>query len=330
MAFPNDRVHNDRGPMPKLRFTRLAMACSAIVACSGGSAAPTADGGAKTDAGAVSDSGAIAEAGGGSPDAESGSPDSGGAPGDAAVGDDGGAVSCTSPDAAGLPYKGIVELSRVMMPPAAPRFDGIGQFETTASAPPSGGCSGTMMGACCFESTAASSPVAATVGTITVSDGTSTLGTLTPPGYAATSAMTASFTWTPATPLKIAASGGTIDAFTASIVAPGLLTGLTPSFSANIDVPLKSDLVVSWMASTRACSEIAFDLSQGAGMPHIGCVMADSAGTLTVPAALLGMLTATTGRAVMERVEGKHVLAANADIGIVALDVIQTTTTYSP
>jgi hypothetical protein len=65
-------------------------------------------------------------------------------------------------------------------------------------------------------------------------------------------------------------------------------------------------------------------------MPHIGCVAPDSAGTLTVPSALLGMLTATGGTAVMERVEGKHVLAANADIGFVVLDVIQTTTTYSP
>ena len=172
--------------------------------------------------------------------------------------------------------------------------------------------------------------MAATAGTITVSDGTSTLGTLAPPAYGATSAATSTFTWTPGTALKVASSGGTIDAFSATIVAPGVLNGLMPSFSANIDVSLKSDLVVSWTASTRACSEISFGLSQGAGMPHIGCVAPDSAGTLTVPAALLGMLHATSGTAVMERVEGKHTLAANADIGFVVLDVIQTTTTYSP
>jgi hypothetical protein len=217
-----------------------------------------------------------------------------------------------------------------MMPPAAPRWDGIGQFETTTTAPPTGGCSGTMMGACCLEANAGSTPVAATVGTITVSDGINTLGTLTPPSYVTTNALTSTFTWTPGAALKIAASGGTIDAFSATIVAPGLLAGLIPSFSSNIDVPLKSDLVVSWTASPRACSEISFGLSQGSGMPHIGCVVPDSAGTLTVPAALLGMLTAASGTAVMERVEGKHILSANADIGFVVLDVIQTTTTYSP
>jgi hypothetical protein len=271
----------------------------------------------------------------GSPDAGGTSPDAGGE--DAVSADDAtgavgdaGAASCSSPDGSGLPYIGIVELSRVMMPPASPRWEGIGQFETTASAPPTGGCSGMMMGACCLETTAGAVPMAATAGTITVSDGAKTLGTLTPPGYATTSTATSTFTWTPGTALKIASSGGTIDAFSASIVAPGLLAGVTPSFSGNIDVPLKSDLVVSWTASPRACSEISFGLSQGAGMPHIGCVVSDSAGSLAVPAALLGMLTATSGTAVIERVEGKHVLAANADIGFVVLDVIQTTTTYSP
>ena len=324
-------------PNPRSTCLAFAVACGALAGCSGGSASPpSADGGGKTDGSAVSDAGTPADAGSGSPDAGGGSPDAGGggAPDDASTGDstvdDAGATSCTSPDGSGLPYTGVVELSRVMMPPAAPRFESIGQFETTASAPPTGGCSGTMMGACCFETTAGASPVAATAGTITVSDGTNTLGTLAPPNYGATSAMMPSFTWTPGTALKVTSSGGSINPFSATIVAPGLLAGLMPSFAASINVPLHSDLVVSWTASARACSEISFGLSQGAGMPHIGCVASDSAGTLTVPAALLGMITATSGTAVMERVEGKHVLAANADIGFVVVDVIQTTTTYSP
>jgi hypothetical protein len=169
-----------------------------------------------------------------------------------------------------------------------------------------------------------------TAGTITISAGGTTLGTLTGPGYAATNAMMTALTWTPGTMLKVSGSGGTVDAFSATVVAPALLTGVSPSFSAPLTVPLKSDLVVSWTSAKEACSEISFGLSQGAGMPHIGCVVPDSDGTLTVSASLLGKLTATSGTAVMERVEGKHFLAANAGLGVVALDVLQTTTTYTP
>jgi hypothetical protein len=75
---------------------------------------------------------------------------------------------------------------------------------------------------------------------------------------------------------------------------------------------------------------IDFGFSQGAGMPHIDCVVADSAGTLTMPSALLSKLTATGGTAVLERVEGRRLLATNAGIGVVALNVLQRTTTYTP
>ena len=286
-------------------------------------ASPSGDGEAATappgDAGASGDDGGVE----GAPSDDGGTAGEGGPAGDA------GTVSCTGPDAAGLPYTGVVELSRVMMPPAAPRFAGLGQFETADSAPPQG-CTGTQMGPCCYETTAPATLMPASAGTITISDGTTTLGTLTSPSYVVSNGSVSSFTWTPGTVLKITSSGGTIDAFTATVVAPGLLAGVTPSLGAALTVSLKSDFVLSWTPGKQACSEIDFGFSQGTGMAHLDCSVADSAGTLTVPAALLGMFTATTGTAVMERIEPRRAITTNAGIGIVAIDVQQTTTTYTP
>ncbi|HLK39638.1 MAG TPA: hypothetical protein VKU41_22940 [Polyangiaceae bacterium] len=315
----------------------------AIFACSGSSSSGPSDGGAKGDAAVASDAPASGDAGPGpagdgagdeGPSSDDAGP--GGGPADGAGGSDGGtageggAVSCTGPDAAGLPYTGIVELSRVMMPPAAPRFGGIAQFDTTATAPPSSGCSGTLMGPCCYEMTATTTPTAATAGTVTVTDATNTLGTLTGPGYAVSSATVSTFTWTPGTVLKVSSSGGMVDAFMGMVAAPALLAGVTPALTATVNVPLKSDLVVSWTPAKEACSQISFGLSQGALMPHIGCVMDDAAGTLTVPAALLGMLTASTGTVVMERIEPRRVLTTNAGIGIIAVNVQQANATFTP
>ena len=340
-------------------MSRIAWTCigvlgsaGAIVACNGSSSGGPSDGGAKGDAGVASDAGTAggdsgstgaADAGlgpsgdgagddGASTDdtGSGGGPGDGGGGGDGGTAGEGGTVSCTGPDASGLPYTGVVELSRVMMPPAAPRFAGIAQFETTATAPASSGCSGTMMGACCYEMTPSATLTAATAGTVTVTDGTTTLGTLTGPTYVASSGMTSTFTWTPGTVLKISSSGGMVDAFTGMVAAPALLAGVTPALTGTVNVPLKSDLVVSWTPAKEACSQISFGLSQGALMPHIGCVVDDAAGTLTVPAALLGMLTAATGTVVMERIEPRRVLTTNAGIGIVALNVQQANATFTP
>ena len=307
---------------------------AALAACSGSGGAITAppDAGAtgdaaSMDAGAAGDSGS--SSGGGDGAATDGALDEGGA-GDGGGAREGGAVSCTSPDASALPYAGIVELSRITMTPPPARWAGIAQFYASTPAAPSG-CSGTAVGACCYEMTSSSAPTMVSAGTITVSTAAgATLGTMTPPTYVASNSTTTTFTWTPGTSLMVSGAGATIDPFSASVVAPALLAGVSPALSAAITVSLKSDLVVSWTPAKEACSQISFGLSQGALMPHIGCVVDDAAGTLTVPASLLGMFTATTGTAVMERIEGKKFLTAHAGLGLVAIDVLQTTATYTP
>jgi hypothetical protein len=304
---------------------------SLLVACfTGGSGghegAPTFDAGFTGDAASAPD-------GGTSGDSGAGPQDSGGSSVDAS-GDSGAPSACgNTPDAAGLPYTGIVELSRVTAPPAATVYEALGEFDTTASAPPSmGTCTGGMLvGACCYQpSSGGTLPTPESAGTLTIKDGANTLATLTSPNYVATSATLPALTWAAGSTLSVATTGGTLDAFTANVRAPAVLAGLSPSFQATIAVTLSSDFVVSWTPSNEACSKISFGFSQGAQMPYVGCVVDDSVGTVTVPKALLGMFTATTGTAVLERVEGKELVTANSGIKYVVLDVIQAKTTYSP
>jgi hypothetical protein len=276
-------------------------------------AAPLADSSAPIDSGAATDSGSAED----------------GPSGDA------GPTTCSGSDidGGGLAYAGIVELSRVTLPAPA-RYGALVQIEPSASYP-TGSCTGTLVGACCYESEAsadASVPVFESAGTITVADGTSTIATLMYPNYAASSTTDATLTWAAGAMLTVTAAGATVGPFTATVPAPVALAGVTPPFSAPIAVKKSSDLVVTWTPGKRACSKVSFDLSQGgvATMPHIGCVVDDVAGTVTVPASLLGMFAASTGTAVIERVEGTRTLASNAEIGLAAVNVQRATTSYVP
>jgi hypothetical protein len=309
----------------------LALAGSVLSACnssggSGGSPGPDGstgpDGAPPPDAASPADSSA--------PTDSSAATDSGSAANGPSG--DGSPSSCPGSeiDGGGLAYTGIVELSRVTLPAPA-RYGALVQIEPTASYPTSN-CTGTPVGACCYESDAAdaSLPVFESAGTITVSAGANTLATLTYPTYVASSTTDAMLTWAAGAMLTVSAAGATVGPFNATIPAPVALAGVMPPFSAPITVKKSSDLVVTWTPGKRACSKVSFDLGQGAAMPHIGCVADDVAGTVTVPASLLGMFTATTGTAVIERVEGSHTLASNADIGVAAINVQTTTTSYVP
>jgi len=223
-----------------------------------------------------------------------------------------------------------VGLSRVTDGTAAAVYEALGQFETSATAPSSGTCTGTKVGACCYGTTTGTAPTPASAGDITITDGAKTLVTLMSPGYAATSATDATLTWAAGATLKITAAGATVDGFTTDIVAPAPFAALTPAFGTTLDVSTSKDLVVTWTPGKGACNQISFGLTQGTGMPNIDCIVDDSAGTLTVPKSLLGMLTAASGTVVIERVIGKKLLAPNAGMSVAAIEVVETQTTYTP
>lgn len=189
------------------------------------------------------------------------------------------------------------------------------------------------MGSCCYETASNGSSTLESAGTLTVDDGKTTIATLTAPPYVATNGTVTSLTWTAGSTLKVSASGATVDAFDLSVVAPALLTGVSPALTAAIKVSKSAKLVVTWTPGTEACSKVTFGLTQtstSTALPHIGCVVDDSAGTLTVPEELIAKFTATTGSATLERVESAGVNVTNANVKLVVADTELTTVTYTP
>jgi len=303
-----------------------------LAACGTGTGGSTPDGGGTADA-TGGDTGSGKMDGGTKKDSgagEGGAPE-GSSSGEGGGGGDGGGAACGAPDASfgdgGKSGSGLVLLSEVTTP-APTTFSVLGEFAPGDLV--STACGGTMVGACCFGNPTGMIHLPLTAGTLTVTDGSNTLATLTSPDYVASSMTSATVTWKPGDTLLVAATGGGIDAFSISVGTPKLLTGITPSLSPSLAVSTSADLVVSWDPGTESCSKVTFGLSQGAGMPNIGCVADDSAGTLTVPKALLAMLTVTDGTAVMERLEPAYAVSVHDVVEVLAAQVIETKSTYSP
>ena len=166
---------------------------------------------------------------------------------------------------------------------------------------------GTMSGSCCYEPPLIASDAGASdagvaeagaspfvsAGTIALTDGTSALANMSPGSngaYGISSSDNPSVKWTPGDTLAIAASGAVIDAFTGNLVTVTDFAGLVPALSLKTatTVPLADPLVISWTASTATTVRL---LMIAAKSGAISCSVADSAGTLTVPTALLSKLT---------------------------------------
>jgi hypothetical protein len=197
---------------------------------------------------------------------------------------------------------------------------------SSASGPACSG--GTQSGSCCYEPPPATSssgglPTAYSAGTITVADGSTTIGTLpfASGAYAVLdSATTPAFTWNPGDSLTVSAPGATIDSFNATVKAPGLIAGLTPSFTAPA-ITLASDWTVTWTPDTQSGETMIVTVtSQGTpAKGEVSCTVADSAATVTVPAALLGNLTGATKASVIAvRYGGANATDSNATIHVLA------------
>jgi hypothetical protein len=301
-----------------------------LVGCSGSGGGTSGDGGGATD-GHASDA-HVSPGDGGGGGHEGGTSKEGGSSmeGGSKEGgpSDGGSCAPTAPDAAGKTYEGVFLLSEVSQPTPT-RYSAFGDFYDTISQKE---CYGTKVGACCYRPASGTAPTPAYAGTITVSDGATTLVTLTAPDYVASSMATTTLTWAPGDTLKVSAAGGAIDAFTYSEVAPAVITGVTPSFTTPVAVSTSKDFVVTWTPNGDACTEISFGFGQegAAAGDSIGCVADDSVGTITVPKALLSKFTATTGTIVIERINAAETYVTNAAVGLVVANVQTGTTTYGP
>jgi hypothetical protein len=252
--------------------------------------------------------------------------------GDAKTGDGGSSSG-------GTPYSGALAAAET----TAGVFDIAGSFIATPDASGTANMcpgSGVMSGSCCYEPPAAASDAgtadagatdAGTVavfsaGTITIKDGTSTLANLMPGtngAYGITSgAMNPTVKWTAGDTLSVSAAGATVDAFTGSLVTVVDLAGVTPALSLKTatTVPLASPLVVSWTAGTATTVRVTLIAAKGtAGDGIISCSVDDSAGTVTVPTALLSKLaTGDTGVLSLTRQEVNTATGNNVTVQLLS------------
>lgn len=262
--------------------------------------------------------------------------DSGTSGGEGGNGGDGG----TGGDTGGgsLPYVG--ELTATSTPVketdggAANLFTITGAFfptPTTTPTMPMCPANGTSSGSCCYLPPAVASDAGTTTdggttvaavsaGTITIKDGTANIAALMPNadnGYGITSGtMNPSVTWTPGDMLSISASGATVDAFTGSLTTVDEFSGVTPTLSltAAATVPLSSDLAISWTAANGTNVTAVLVVKSGT----ITCQVADSAGTVSMPSALLGKLTtAQEGLLTLSRSKSTTVTGTNATVTLI-------------
>jgi hypothetical protein len=168
----------------------------------------------------------------------------------------------------------------------------------------------------------AGAPIAIHAGTIVATDGSSPLATLAPADAGAAYATASSQVWQAGDTLSVTATGGDVDPFSGSVVAPPPIAGLSPSLSATVDVSVSADWSVSWSPAALSGSQLVLTLSASSGAPEPGgvieCLAADSTGAMVVPAALLGLLgTGSNASLAISRRNIATVATKNARVDVV-------------
>jgi len=164
-------------------------------------------------------------------------------------------------------------------------------------------------------------------GNIVINDGSSTIATMSPGTqggvmnvYAANSQQDSMLKWAGGDTLTFAAAGGSVNAFSGTVVAPGLMQNITPILSTTTatTVPASSDFTVGWTAGTT--SGVAASVFVGAmkGMTADGsiyCNGMDSDGSITVPKALLANIASGDDlQIVVTRLASNTVTAGNVTV----------------
>jgi hypothetical protein len=223
---------------------------------------------------------------------------------------------------AGKAYEGSVLLVEIVG--TSTTYSAIGAFIATVASSTCQG--GTPSGDCCYKpppsSTTGGTPTAVSAGAITVVDSSTTIGTLTFAGGVYTlSSLPATLTWQPGDSLTASAAGATVDSFTGTVTAPGTISGLNPALSiaTPTNITLSSSWSISWTPDTRGGETMIVTLTPKGGVGEISCSVPDSAGTVTLPAALLGNFTVGhMATAIATRLSGASPNDSNAQVNLVA------------
>ena len=279
-----------------------ALACGALGGCSSSSAGAAGDGGTAFSG----DSG-----GGGSSD--------GGA-------DSGGAVTA-----------GLVGFSSGGSGPLSGAYTIVGVFDRGSGTPGTGAqmiCE-TPVGSCTYCSGHVDGGTSGgtlmitllSAGVLTVKDGTTTLGTLDYQAddagmgdYEIDSNSDPTLTWAAGDTLSASATGGEIPAFSASITAPQDIAGLMPALSltSTTTVSTSAPFVLSWTPSSDTGAQMELVLGGVSGGATASCTAADSAGSITVPVAILQKFGMGGGSMGLTKTVSKPVAVTGASIKIQA------------
>lgn len=172
-------------------------------------------------------------------------------------------------------------------------------------------------------------PPDVSAGTITIDQGTTKIGTMAPMTigttmnvYTDTSGTDATLKWAGGDTLGFTAAGATVNAFTATVVAGGFMQNVNPALSrtTTLTVPKASDFTITWTAGTTAGSLAYFVIAALDGSTSdgtIACQVMDSAGTVTVPKALLGnMMTGDNLTLALDRLRTNEVTMGNVTVRV--------------
>jgi hypothetical protein len=134
-------------------------------------------------------------------------------------------------------------------------------------------------------------------GTITITGAATSPITLTPNGsnaYAPFAVMSSTL-WSGGETLAISAAGGTVPAFSTSIVAPAAFSLTAPTVTAGaLTISLSSDSVITWTGGGGTV-HLILELSPNK-IPRLDCTFPASTGSGTISkAALAGVISGTTG-----------------------------------
>jgi hypothetical protein len=191
-------------------------------------------------------------------------------------------------------------------------------------------CPGTRAGDCCAFSqpqieipTGGVEPITVSAGTLSVDDGQEALGSFGFQGIGyvpLSSAETPSLSWNPGDTLSVSASGGLVDPFQASVVAPPAFAGVSPDLeiTGQIVVRLDQDFTATWTPPAAATGVVTLQLFDPTGF-YVECSVPDASGSVTAPAATLGnFISGDSGYVTLSRLASQPIQVANATITLTA------------
>jgi hypothetical protein len=138
--------------------------------------------------------------------------------------------------------------------------------------------------------------------------------------YGANIQQDSAFKWVGGDTLSFTAAGATVNAFSGSVVAPGLMQNINPALSTMTPtmVPSSADFTVTWApdgTSSTASSIFVGALKNMAPDGSIYCNGMDSAGSITVPQALLANMSSGDAlQIVLTRLMSNTVMMGNANV----------------